>query len=419
MPSAFEGFEGYLTPNDEEYKSVIGSGVVAIDANVLLSLYRYNTETRARLIQLFGELGESLFVPHQAMKEFWRNRESALADPAARAGETLEALGLSSETSSKAIREWANRVALEAATRDRLLKLLDDAFDSVAQEVEHIVAELSLDAKDARSDPVVESLSTALVDRVGPPFTEEELPVLRAEAAKRIEAQIPPGYKDQSKGAEGAFGDFFVWEQAVRAACDRDVDLLIITNDVKEDWWRIVRGESRGPRVELVEEFRRRTGRRLFMMRPESILRLASTVLGADISPSVVEEAERVDRTFVAAQEGDWSEEATKTLLEKLLNVGDAQRAAIVSASSGSGFVSRDEVYQLAGYDPSRTLRGFTRPTSRIAQSLRDRGILSGSAPDPLITVYDPDVSYVVANGFRVPDDLSRHVRRILGEPSH
>jgi len=48
---------------------------------------------------------------------------------------------------------------------------------------------------------------------------------------------------------------------------------------------------------------------------------------------------------------------------------------------------------------------GPPRPANRIAQDLRDEGILAVDAADPLAAVYDGVVSYVQAAGFQVPED--------------
>jgi hypothetical protein len=51
-------------------------------------------------------------------------------------------------------------------------------------------------------------------------------------------------------------------------------------------------------------------------------------------------------------------------------------------------------------------LRGFTRPANRIAQELRDRGLITEGAADVLKAVYDPQFSYVQASGFQIPSEL-------------
>lgn len=66
----YDGFEGYRTPTDEDYRSLLMQGTVVLDTNVLLNLYRYNTRTRTDLVAVLERLEDRLWVPHQVMVEF-------------------------------------------------------------------------------------------------------------------------------------------------------------------------------------------------------------------------------------------------------------------------------------------------------------------------------------------------------------
>jgi hypothetical protein len=77
----FDGFEGYITPTPEDYRRVLTTGIVVVDANVVLNLYRYTAEARHDLLTVLERLATTLWVPHQVDSEFWRNRESVLRDP--------------------------------------------------------------------------------------------------------------------------------------------------------------------------------------------------------------------------------------------------------------------------------------------------------------------------------------------------
>lgn len=74
----FDGFEGYRTPSEDDYRRVLTEGLVVPDTNVLLNLYRYNAQTQTDLFAVLERLGDRLWIPHQVLVEFWRNRESAL-----------------------------------------------------------------------------------------------------------------------------------------------------------------------------------------------------------------------------------------------------------------------------------------------------------------------------------------------------
>ncbi|MCW2898054.1 MAG: hypothetical protein JWO67_319, partial [Streptosporangiaceae bacterium] len=58
--------------------------------------------------------------------------------------------------------------------------------------------------------------------------------------------------------------------------------------------------------------------------------------------------------------------------------------AVIRQAGEGDGFVERNVIDALGGYDGSRNLRGFTRPVSRIARELREQGKVAETAEDVL-----------------------------------
>ncbi|SEC38537.1 hypothetical protein SAMN04489844_2198 [Nocardioides exalbidus] len=102
-----------------------------------------------------------------------------------------------------------------------------------------------------------------------------------------------------------------------------------------------------------------------------------------------------------------WNGEAFDEIYGKLLSY-PAQAAVILRAiSSGTGFVSRDDVYELAKYEQGRSLKGFTRPIRRLTQQLIDKGILEEEVDELLETAYDQSVKgYQRALGFRVPMEV-------------
>lgn len=75
MTGLFDGFEGFRILADADVDHALTSALVAVDANVLLNLYRYNVQTTEDLLAVFERLGDRLVVPHQAIREFHRNRQ--------------------------------------------------------------------------------------------------------------------------------------------------------------------------------------------------------------------------------------------------------------------------------------------------------------------------------------------------------
>jgi predicted nucleic acid-binding protein len=408
----FDGFEAYRTPADEDYRALLTGGLVVVDTNVLLNLYRYNDQTRDDLLSVLRRLGERLWVPRQVVEEFWRNREAVLRDPRDTT-KTIDELNRQRDRAISTFRTWTKRVGLSPRRTDELVDVLSGAFGEVVTAValvaDHDAAEF---ARNTNKDPVIAGLDEILRGRVGGPLSKTEHEEALAEAKRRGEAQIPPGYKDAGKESdEAAAGDYLLWAQVLREARRRRSDVLLVTGDVKEDWWRRERGELRGPRRELVEELQSIAGVKLYMLRPDSFMLRARGALQVKVRDESVEDVERVDRSLAEADNAGWTIDALSELLDRLSAEGwTTQAAVIMQAAEGDGFVGRHVVYALGGYDDSRSLRGFTRPVSRITRELRDQGIVAESAEDALSTVYDQDG---LASGFSIPPNLTPLIREL------
>jgi PIN like domain len=417
----FDGFEGYRTPTADDYRHVLTEGLVVPDTNVLLNLYRYNAQARGDLFAVLDGLGERLWVPHQVLVEFWRNRESALRDPPDTAMKAVEELKGHCQRAIGVMRRWAHQVSLPDDRVAELETALDDGFATVTNAVEDLIERKDEGpAWDTSQDPVLRELERILRGRVGDPLDEKAHKDALVEGKRRVVAGLPPGFKDKQKGDEAATGDFLVWAQVLREAERRKCDVLLVTGDVKEDWWRKDRGQLRGPRVELVDELTGRVGVRLFMLRPQSLLLHASKVLDIEVPDSSVQDVKRVDSSLAEEQlpadegavGGGWTAESMGTLLSLLAIEGPVQEAVIRLAAERDGFVSRDEVYELGDYDADRTLKGFTKPVNRVVRVLQARGSVPHDTIDVLSPVYDPEIkSFQRAAGFRVPPELILLIR--------
>jgi hypothetical protein len=136
------------------------------------------------------------------------------------------------------------------------------------------------DTSATQSDPVLTELDGLLQGRIGAPFSEATLTSAYQEAKKRADAHIPPGHEDfKDKPTEQASGDYLLWAQILDEAERRGSDVLLVTGDVKPDWW--VHGSNQmpaRPRTELVAELRNRAATQLYMLTPSQLLTQANAV---------------------------------------------------------------------------------------------------------------------------------------------
>jgi hypothetical protein len=406
----YDEFPGYRLPSDDELNEALRSALVVVDTNVLLNLYRYNESTRNDLLEVLRQLGNRLWVPHQALLEFWRNRLHVIASRGAGTDQALNALGKQQRATEDAIRQWAKTVAVEAPHQDNLLGKVNTLYTELEQEIRARAPSTQKVMVGAASEPVLRQLQELLDGKAGRKPAAADWQTAVKEGNERAARREPPGYLDAEKAdsdlPEGAAGDYLVWRQATEEAARRDLDLVLVTGDEKEDWWWRHRSEFLGPRVELVAEFKTRCGQQLYMMRPIDLLK-RSSALHVKVSKESVDDVERVSRE--GPNLSQWSEAGVAALLERLETEGLDQAEVIRVAALHGGTIDREQVYAICGYEDDRMLRGFTLPTSRITRDLQQEGIVAEGVEPVLTTVYRGGVK---AAAFRIPAEMTAILTR-------
>jgi hypothetical protein len=98
-----------------------------------------------------------------------------------------------------------------------------------------------------------------------------------------------------------------------------------------------------------------------------------------------------------------WSASGVAAFLERLDTEGWEHADVIRVAATRGGQISRDEIYQVCGYEDDRMLRGFTRPTARITADLQNVGIVADGVEPALTAIYIENK----AAAFRIPTEMT------------
>jgi predicted nucleic acid-binding protein len=133
MGGLYDGeFAGFKIASSDELDTALREAVVAVDANVLLDLYRFRSQTSRDLINIFKGLHDRLVVPHQALREFWRHRQRSQGSPRTATKTATDALAKSGRSMCDALTIWAKAVG---AGEDELSELTArvDGFLAVLQ----------------------------------------------------------------------------------------------------------------------------------------------------------------------------------------------------------------------------------------------------------------------------------------------
>ena len=300
-----------------DFNEVWADARFCFDANILLNLYRYRTNTRDELMEVLGKLGDQIWIPHHVGLEFQRNRLGVIGDQNQRFTEVRNAV----EKVRDSLKAELGKLQLE-----RRHSLIDpepiiSGFDSASNDFLAKLADAEKEQlKLDEIDPLKEKIEELFVGRIGvAPVDQKALDDLYREGEQRQARKLPPGYMDADKEKNGSddhtyggliykrkHGDFVVWRQMLEGAKTDDVKRLIfVTDDAKEDWWWIVKSDGPktiGPRPELIEEAKRLGGVEYFhMYKPETFLAFASSYLKTDVSSEALEEVRDVSKDRHAA----------------------------------------------------------------------------------------------------------------------
>ncbi|MFD4738122.1 PIN-like domain-containing protein [Streptomyces virginiae] len=422
----------HRTPLKSDYERVFQSGMVVLDTNVLLNLYRSNARTRQDTFAVLTKLRDRLWVPHQVLTEFWRNRElkSIRHHHSTRAKETSLALDKARRSAHDAVDRWMKDVRLkqdEGVTLriDEGLKTLAEAIDGLREIIDaQAERDALLGTAETHTDPVLAELEPLLHGRIGEPLATDEYDKAVQAAQKRADEEIPPGYEDfKTKPPERAAGDYLLWVQLLQEAQNRAGDVLLVTGDVKKDWWHPRDGDVPArPRAELLVELREQAGVQLYMLTPAELLTRAEELLdGLDVDKDSVDELEQLreadrDREEMTVETG-WTRQSLGAFVDHLRVRYPAHAKVIIAAAANGGFVDRATVYDLAGYPDERQLKGFTRPISTVARELEDQGLLTGEESFLLHTIYGSVTEPSWATGFRIPDEAVPILLETFVEP--
>jgi hypothetical protein len=104
-----------------------------------------------------------------------------------------------------------------------------------------------------------------------------------------------------------------------------------------------------------------------------------------------------------------WSADAVEALLDRLEQGGYVQAELIRRAAHSGGRIAREEIYDLAGFETERTLRGLARPANRIRRELIRSGQLGATAQLAFAAVYEHGVT---ATSYEVPPEFEEIIAR-------
>ncbi len=154
------------------------------------------------------------------------------------------------------------------------------------------------------SDGLLEVITELFSNKVGIPYSQEELDKKYEVIKIRYSMDIPPGYEDvkskkvPQKGdpEPKAYGDAILWMQMLDFIESEHKPLIFVTGDVKSDWWLRLKGKTIGARPELRKEMLEKAQSDFHMYQTHRFIELAQRFLKLERQDEAVNEIRELDR---------------------------------------------------------------------------------------------------------------------------
>ena len=288
-----ESFPGWVPPDQEVLAQYWREAIFAVDTSVLLDLYRFSADAREGLLDALRSFGDRLWFPYQVALEFHRNRYGVLLAQRDAEEKLLgELSGIEQDLDSQ-----LSKLLRGAGRRDLdpLQEAITDGFKELREKLQKAEqAHTEGLGKSIQEDPIYEEVERLCADRIGPPFSEEEMVEVIEDAEDRISRERPPGYLDDGKSGDARFGDIVVWHQLCALAQARKLPVVLVADDRKADWIWEERGKTLGPRPELVAEMREKADVGFHIYTPSRLFELWKDHQdGSDTQSEILEEIRR------------------------------------------------------------------------------------------------------------------------------
>lgn len=159
---------GYYRPTDDEFEELWANCTFVPDTNVLLNLYRTSPSAKETLMEIFEQISDRLWIPHQVALEYQTRRLGVISKQLHAYREVQEYLQKEAGAISGKLSEYRRHAFLDI---DLLNARIEKVFSSIRKQVEK---QQKVHPDWLGNDPIHEELTTLFEGKVGIPYTDEQ-----------------------------------------------------------------------------------------------------------------------------------------------------------------------------------------------------------------------------------------------------
>lgn len=292
-----EKFWGYFPLNENDFREIWNDSYIIVDTNILLNFYRYSKDTKDTLIDILEKKKGRLILHEIVLKEFFRNRYKVINEHC----KIIDSLNeIFKEMKVSTIKEKIKSFRHTNLNKDNLISIIEVFESELKNEFEKCEI---INFSD--EDPILRQIINLFNNKMILEFNDDEKSEEVQIAENRFLNNFPPGYKDANKTGETKesnpideyrkYNDYFIWKQMINLSKQDKKNIIFVTDDIKEDWFRKNNGRVIGPREELLNEFYNETNNKIYIYNTEGFLRAInnnSKNLSDDMMNEITEVAE-------------------------------------------------------------------------------------------------------------------------------
>lgn len=323
-------FPGHFPLSQEELSQLMQRAIFVLDTNVLLNMYRYTEKSRNLFFEIIERLGDRIAIPYQVASEFFDARTKVIQDQ----NKAIDLMDQAIEDAHNKLKNELNKYRKHAHVD--IAKILAEIGKSLSGAQANIreIKEHRTPVK-LNDDPILARLAELLADRVLPEPSGDELDRRKKSAEERINSDIPPGFADKGKPGDRHLGDALIWLEAMEISKSRNLPVIFVTDDIKDDWWLRVDGQIIGPLPMLRHEFHKSTDQNFHMYQADNFIKHAAELLEVDVDAGTLSEAAKVSEDQASAwiKEHDVRKAALDQARKTALDLARKRAREILAAS--------------------------------------------------------------------------------------
>ena len=234
---------------------------IVLDTNILLNIYRYSPEFSEFALNCLRAVKEHIIIPATVRLEYGKHCRAEFAKMQDRAKNARKETEMQINTAKTKVLATCDRLErLQFPEVEELRNSLSSKLDDVQNALITFFEErssLELIAHAWNNTDFVMALVSDWENSncILPAPSQEDIYLWCEEGKERYKKEVPPGFKDaKDKDGVRKYSDLIIWKEVLRYAQKEKKNVILITDDVKVDWWQ-TSDSGRQIHQKLIDEF--------------------------------------------------------------------------------------------------------------------------------------------------------------------